>query len=188
MRYRQAFLLALFSVSSLLASEEAHGAAAEHGDPLLTSKWINFAILAGGLGYLFVKFAFPVFREQQREILASMDQASRQAEEAAARARAIDERMANLQQEVEALRQKALAEMKNEARRAEEETAAALAKVEHAAEVEIASAVKAAKQELAASAAHLALALARRKVAERLTPQAQTALVSRFTDRLETRA
>lgn len=188
MRLRNAFWLAVFSAAPLLASEEAHGGGAEHGDPLLTSKWINFAILAAGIGYLFVKNAFPAFRQQQQEILDSMDQASKQAAKVAEQARQVDARIANLNQEIEALKQKSLAEMQNEAKRMEEETTAALRKLEQGVEAEIASATKAASKELAAAAAALAVELAKKKVSERLNPAVQTALVERFTVNMEKRA
>lgn len=188
MRLRNAFWLAVYSAAPLLASEEAHGGGAEHGDPLLTSKWINFAILAGGIGYLFVKNAFPAFRQQQREILDSMNQASKQAAQVAAQAKEVDDRIANLNREIEALKQKSLVEMQNEAKRLEEETAAAMAKLEHSAETEVASAAKSAQKELAAAAAEMALALARKKVSERMNPAMQASLVDRFTTNLEKRA
>lgn len=187
MRWRNAIMLALYSIGPVFASEEAHGGG-DHGDPLLTAKVINFTILAVGLGYLFVKFAFPAFREQQQEIVDSMDQASRQAARVAEQAREVDAKIANLNREIEALQQHSLAEMQNEAKRVETETAAAIAKLEQSAEAEIASAAKAAKQDLAAAAAQMAVALARKKVAERMNPGVQAALVDRFTADLEKRA
>jgi F0F1-type ATP synthase membrane subunit b/b' len=78
--------------------------------------------------------------------------------------------------------------MQNEAKRVETETAAAIAKMERSAEAEIASAAKAAKQDLAAAVAQMAIALAQKKVAERMNPAVQAALVDRFTSDLEKRA
>jgi F0F1-type ATP synthase membrane subunit b/b' len=78
--------------------------------------------------------------------------------------------------------------MQNEAKRMETETAAAIAKLEQGAEAEIASAAKAAKQDLAAAAAQMAISLAQQKVAERMNPGVQAALVDRFTADLEKRA
>jgi F0F1-type ATP synthase membrane subunit b/b' len=177
--------LALCTAAAAWASEEAHGAGGDHGDPLLTPKLINFAILAAGLGYLFVKFAFPAFREQQQQILDSMSQASKQAEKVAEQARAVDARIANLNLEIEALRAKSLSEMRNEANRLEEETAAAMKKLELGAEAELASAAKSAKKDLAVAAAAMALELAQQKVRERMTPPVQANLVDRFTAKLE---
>lgn len=179
-------LLIIFALASvgLLAAEAEHGAGATHGDPLLTAKWINFAVLAAGLGYLFVKFAFPAFRSQQKDILTSIDKAKRQAEKAEAKAREIEARVAGLGQEVEALRAKAADELAAEGRRIEQETAAAIAKIERGAQVEIESAAKAAKQELAAAVARMALDLARQKVAAQMNPSVQASLVEGFTNGL----
>jgi F0F1-type ATP synthase membrane subunit b/b' len=78
--------------------------------------------------------------------------------------------------------------MEAEARRVEEETKAAIAKIEHGAEVEIAAALHAARQELARTASELALDLARRKVSERMNPALQAGLVDEFSQRLNERA
>jgi F0F1-type ATP synthase membrane subunit b/b' len=179
----RSLLLGLFALTSLLASEGEHGAAAS-GDPLLPYKLLNFAILATGLGYLFIKFAFPAFRGQQKSIVEGMQQAQRQAEAAEAKARAMDARIANLSQEIEELRKHAAEEMQAEVKRVEADTAAALAKLDERTAQEIAAAAKAAQKALQAHAADLALDLARQKVAARMDSATQNTLVARFVEKL----
>src|ERR1035437_3274453 len=115
--------LALFLVFACAAFAAEEGGAAKHegGDQLL-QKWVNFAILAGGIGFLAVKVGGPAFRAKKHEILDSLAEGTRRAEAAAEKAAEIDRRMAGLQDEVAALRAKANVEMAAEAERLRQET------------------------------------------------------------------
>lgn len=174
-------------------SHEAKGAEAagheggghEAGDPYLTAKWVNFAILAAGLGYLAAKVGGPALRGQQQAILDQLGAASRRAEAAAAEAAEIDRKVSGLDEEIEIIRLKSQAEMAAEVKRFEEETAQLLAKVQHASELEIASATKHATQQIKATATQLALDLAAGKLRERMSADTQNTLVSRFVKHLE---
>lgn len=164
------------------ASHEAGGH--ETGDPLLPAKWVNFTILAAGLGYLAIKVGGPALRGQQQAILDQLNSAARRAETAAAEAAEIDRKVSGLNAEIEAIRQKAQAEMDAEVKRYEEETAQLLAKVGHAAELEVASATKHATAQIKAQATALALELASQKLSQRMSSDAQGALVDRFVKHL----
>lgn len=185
-------LLLMLTGATLWAQEHAeatkegqHEAAGHEGaDPTLPAKWVNFAILAAGLGYLAIKIGGPALKGQQQQILDKMDQAARRAEAAKAQADAMDQRVSGLQTEVEAIRKKAATELAAEAGRLEKETEQLLVKVEHTAEQEIASAAKLATQHLKATAARLALDLASQKIRSRMTPGTQSVLVHRFTQHL----
>lgn len=161
-------------------------AAGDGGDPFLLKKIFNFAILAAGIGYLFMKVLGPALRSQQREIAGSLDQARLRAGQAEARAREMDARIGGLEAEVAALREKAAAEIKAEAERIGEDTAAQLARIGQNAGQEIDSAVKFARQELKAYSAALAVELAGRQIAASLDEAAQGRLVHRFTAALAT--
>lgn len=195
---RLALLTLLAAGCAWAAQEEPHEAAPhqaaarqggghESGDPQLPAKWLNFAILAGGLGFLAVKLGGPAFKAQQQGILDGLNQAARRAEAAAAESATIEAKVAGLDGDVERMRQKAQAEMVAEARRIEEETAQMLAKVELAAEQEIASAGKFAQQELKATAAALALELAEQKLRARMDSATEGRLIARFVQGLENR-
>lgn len=173
--------LVLFLIFACAAFAAEEGGAANHeGGENLAAKWVNFAILAGGIGYLAVKVGGPVFKAKKQEILDGLTEGTRRAEAAAEKSAEIDRRMAGLQDEVAAVRVKATAEMATETERLRQETAALLAKVERGAELDIASAAKSARQELKAYVADLALDLARQKVAAKMDDRTQAALVDRF--------
>jgi F0F1-type ATP synthase membrane subunit b/b' len=174
--------LAVFLVFACAAfAAEEGGAAKRHvGGDYLPQKWINFAILAGGIGFLAVKMGGPAFRAKKQGILDGLAEGTRRAEAAAEKAAEIDRHMAGLQDDVAALRAKANLEMSAEVERLRLETAELITKVGHGAELDIASAAKAARQELKVYVADLALDLARQKVAAKIDDTAQAALVDRF--------
>lgn len=152
----------------------------EHAEPPVMYKWINFAILAAGLGYVAVKSGGPALRGRAEEILDSLSAARRRSEETARKAAEMDRKMAGLQAQIEAVRQEAKQEMEREAGRIQAETAELLAKVEQHALQEIAAAGSAARKGLQVHAADLALSLARQKAQARLTPTVQDSLVDGF--------
>lgn len=163
------------------ASGEAGADGGTHsGDPYIWYKWLNFAILAGGLGYLVAKFGLPALRGQQASILKKLDEAQKKAAETERHTRAVEDKVAGLEREIEALRRRAAEEMTAEARMVEEETRRLLEKVDQQAQMEIASAVDHAKKDLRALAADLAIGLASRRLADEVAQGAQEKLVDRF--------
>lgn len=168
------------------AEAEAHGSGHGGGDPYLTAKLVNFAILAAGIGFLAVKFGGPALRGQQKAILDGIGAAAVRAEAAALEAKAIEEKISSLGSEVALLKEKAQSELAAEAIRLEKETAQSIQRLAHSAEQEVASAAKFARAELKAEAARLALELARQKVQARMSTEVQGALVDRFVANLDT--
>lgn len=153
----------------MLLQAQEHGAAAasaEHagGDNEILWKWVNFAILAAGIGYLFVKSAIPFFKDRAAGIVKDIADATKTKADAETRAAELEKRIANLSGEIDQMRADAKAELAAEGQRIQAETQAAVAKASAQAENEIASATKAAKQELSAHAAQLALDLAAGKL------------------------
>lgn len=179
---RKLCLLLAFAGLAMAAEE---GAGKKPEGNFLLEEWVNFAILAGGLGYVAVKMGGPAFRARKLEITESLEVSRRRAEAAAERAAEVDRRMAGLQADVEALRAEARVGMQAEGERIGAETAEKMVKLGQASEQEIASATKAARQEVKAAAAVLALDLARQKVVARMDEPTQSALVSRFARDLE---
>ena len=164
-------------------AQEKHAPTAEEKD-LTLWKWANFAVLAGGLGFLIAKNAGPFFRSRTEKIQEGMAEAEKLRADAEARVAAVDARLANLQADVEALRSAAAGEQAAAAERMRQETAAEMAKIRAHAEREIASAGKAARMELKRYCAELALHLAEQKIRERMTPENQDALVRSFVQNL----
>jgi len=142
--------------------------------------WINFALLAGGLGYVIKKNAGPYFAQRSLEIRKGMADAEAARAASDAKVAEVDRRLANLQTEIEALRRGAQQEAEADAERVRREAAAEVAKIQSHLAGEIASAAKSATLELRRYSADLALALAEQKIAARMSPQTQDRLVGSF--------
>lgn len=194
-------LLAIFLSSVLSFAQEhpsrenaetgaKHGEAAqeEENEPSIWWKWANFALLAGGLGYLIGKNAGPFFRTRTEEIQKGIAEAARVRQEAEARAAEIEGRLGNLQAEIESLRTKSKQEITAEGARLQAETEAQIAKIQAHAESEIASATKNASTELKVYSAQLALQIAEGQLMQRLDPGTQQALSDSFITDLRSEA
>ena len=146
---------------------------AEQGDPLIWWKWANFAILAVGLGYLIGKNVPPLFRKQAGEIQSALAEAAKIKQEAAAYAASVEARLANLQREIENLRQGAHAEMTAESERVRRETQHHLQRIREQSAQEIALMTRGAKDELRKYSAELAIGLAEQRIRSRMNPVLQ---------------
>jgi F-type H+-transporting ATPase subunit b len=184
-------LLPLLIVVLLVAAapawaKEKHEAAAE----LRTLLWksANFLILAAALVYVIRKKGVPFFAARTASIRHGLDEAARMTKEAEARYAETERRLANIGAEIEALREQARKEAAAEGERIRQELQRDMAAIQSRTEQEIASAAKAAQQELRAHAAELALSLAEGKIRERMTPEAEGALVGAMVRDLEARA
>ena len=169
------------AVPAIFAQEQPAG---EEGG-LEVWKWVNFALLVAGLGYLTGKNAGPFFAARSRKIREDMAQAEEMWKAAEARAREVDRKLSSLESEIAAFKNEAQLEAQNETRRMKLQTAAEIARIKEHAEQEIAAAGKAARLELKRYSAHLAIGLAEEKVRGRMTPGAQDALVREFVQDLE---
>ena len=143
-------------------------------------KWANFAILAGALGWLMVKYGGPFFNSRASGIREGIEEAHKVKVEAEAKAAEIERRIANLGVAIEALRKSSSDEIGAEAQRVKAETEQQLAKLQAHAEAEIASAAKTASQELKEHAANLAVKLAEGELKGRLGAPDQAGLVRHF--------
>ncbi len=172
------------------AAAGAHGAPAGHGEaehksggPAEVSvwwKWANFAILAGGLGYMIAKNAPAYFATRNEEIRKGLEEGAELQREANARTAAMEARLKNLEVEISELRAKAKSEIAREGDRVQAETAAAVAKIQAHAENEIASAAKNERAVLKTYAADLALKMAEEKLRGQLSSQADAGLIQGF--------
>lgn len=157
----------------LLAAEGGH-------DNLMLWRIVNFLILAGLLGWLIRKHAGPFFAERSESIVEDIADSRRKLAESEARAKAIDERLARLGLDIDDLKAKARTEMALEHDRIERETGARLKKVFLLAEQEMVAASKAARTELKAYTAQLAVELAEKKITSQMTPDLQRSLLGAF--------
>ena len=182
-------LMGALAVAPAWAQHEAsHGekaaenAEAEEASPLWS--WLNFALLAGGLGWIFRKNALPYFAARAVGIRKGMLEADDERAEAERRIAAVEARLAHLQADVHALRSEALAEEKAEHERARRETATELEKIRRRAEQEIEAAAKTARMELKRHSVALAMDLAQQKVRARMNAATQDALFRGFVHKL----
>lgn len=143
-------------------------------------KWLNFLILAGGLGYLIGKNAGPFFAGRSASIRKDLEESLRQSREAEARVAEVDRRLATLESQIANLRTESEKELRAGAERISRQTADDLAKIQAHAAQEMASAGKQARSELKRYSAELAMGLAEQKVRARMTPGTQDALVDSF--------
>jgi F-type H+-transporting ATPase subunit b len=150
-------------------------------------KWINFAIVAGGVIWLFAKVLPPVFRGRAETISSAIAKATAAKNEADALLRDAERKLANMEKEVAELRETAQRESAAEIERLMAATHSDEEKIAVAAKTEIAAAERAARQELKALAANLAVDGAQTQLAAQLTPQVQESLVSEFMKSLEAR-
>jgi F-type H+-transporting ATPase subunit b len=175
----------LFAAVSLQAAEESGNAATERATEIF--KWINFAIVAGLILWLCLKKA-PVFFSGRASAISSAITIATAAKAAAdAQLRQAETRLANLQKEVAELRASAEREATAEVARLRATTQTDAQKIAAAAKAEIEAAERAARLELKALAANLAVDGAESLLVKQLTPQAQESLISSFVKSLEGR-
>jgi F-type H+-transporting ATPase subunit b len=179
------FFVLLFTVASVHAAEEGSNAANENAAQMF--KWINFAVLVVVLWLFFQKIAIPYFRRNAEAIGSAIAKSTAAKAEADRQLREAETKLASLEQEVKQLRVTAVGEAKAEAERIRNGTQSDIAKIGVAAKAEIAAAERAARLELKAIAANLAVDGAESLLAKQLTPQAQESLVANFVETLEGR-
>jgi F-type H+-transporting ATPase subunit b len=159
----------------------------ERGDPWIWWKWANFLILAAGLGYLISKHAPPYFATRSKEIEQSLLEAAKAKQDAEARAASIDKRLADLDREIESLRQAARAETAAEGERLRSEAERHLQRIQQQAGQEIELMINGARHDLRKYAALLALDLAEQRIHSRLTKDVQEELMDGFLQDLRMR-
>lgn len=172
-----ATLFVFVSVASVHAAEGGNDANT-HANELF--KWINFALVALGLIWLFGKVLPPIFRKHSDEIGAAIKKATEVRIEADRQLKEAEQKLAKLEHEIAQVRTIAQREAAAEAERIRNATLSDAEKIEAAAAAEIEAAERAARLELKALAANLAVDNAESLLAKQLTPQAQEALVSAF--------
>jgi F0F1-type ATP synthase membrane subunit b/b' len=187
-RLLRATLLAGFLTAipvAYLHAQETTPAKEEPVDENLTWKWINFAILAAGLGYLIVKTLPPYFRSRTIDIQKGIAEAQAQKADAEKRAAQMEARLAALGTEIEKFRAEARAEMEQEGKRITEETERQMKRLEQQVQVEIETAAKNARRELKTYAAKLSLDLAEQRIRTRLDQSTEAGLIDDFVKDLE---
>ncbi len=173
-----------FAAVSAHAAAEG-GAASERANEIF--KWINFAIVAGLIGWVFLKLTPPFFRKNAETISSAITKATAAKAEGDRQLREAEEKLAHLPQEVAQLRATAQREASAEAERIRNITQSDMQKIGLAGKAEIEAAERAARLELKVIAANLAVDGAESLLTKQLTPQVQESLVAAFVKSLEGR-
>jgi len=180
-----ALLVLLFAAISAHAAEEGGNTTTERANEIF--KWINFAIVAGLIAWVFLKLTPPFFRKNAENINAAITKATAAKAEADRQLREAEQKLARLEQEVAQLRAMAQREDAAEAERLRAITQNDIQKVGLAGKAEIEAAERAARLELKAIGANLAVDGAESLLVKELTPKAQESLVAAFVKSLEGR-
>ena len=174
----------VFAAPWVVRADEKSAAAGSESGSTKAWEWANFALLAGGLGYIIKKQAGPAYQARGRHIRKAMLEAEEIKKDADCRAAEVEQRVAGLAAEIAALRDEAQREEQAEYTRSAQRVAAEVAKVQARAEEEIAAAGKGAAAELKRHAAELALGLAEQKIRARMTAETEDRLVRGFLEKL----
>ncbi len=151
------FFTLFFAAVNARAAEEGAEAKAKQEHAAEIFKWINFAIVAGVLGYVFLKITPPKFRQHAADISSAITKATAARAEADKQLKDAEGKLARLQQEVAQLRATGELDAKAESERIRNATQSDAAKIGVAAKAEIEAAERAARLELKAIAANLAV-------------------------------
>lgn len=178
-------VVSFFAILRVHAAEEGGGSTTEKTGEIF--KWINFAIVAAALIWLFAKKLPVWFRGNADKISSAITKATAAKEEAERQVRDAEAKLANLKQEIAALQATAKQEAAEEGERIQAMAQSDAKKVGIAAQAEIEAAERAARLELKALAASLAVDGAESLLAKQLTPAAQESLVDTFVKSLDGR-
>jgi F-type H+-transporting ATPase subunit b len=162
------------------AAEEGEG----HGHETLF-RWINFALLAGGLFFLLRKPLGAFFSERSASIRKGLDEGRKALEASQAQLKAVEEKLQHLHEEILEFKLAAAREMGEEHERMRQATAQEADKMLQAARTQMDTATKAAQLELRHYTARLAVELAEELIRQRLDDAGRRRLVSQFLAKLE---
>ena len=174
----------LFLVLSAQA-EEAGSASQQSAENLF--KWINFALVAGVIVWLCLKKGPGFFGRRADVISAEIQKSTEAKKQADQQLHDAETKLRNLEKEVADLRASAQRESEAEADRLHALTATDEQKIAEAGKAEVDAAERAARLELKALAANLAVSGAESLLVKQLTPAAQEALINNFVKTLDGR-
>jgi F-type H+-transporting ATPase subunit b len=143
-------------------------------------RWLNFVLVFGGGGYLLARKAPAVFRARAEAIASRIAEANRLREEAERRLHEAGEKLRNLEQEVAQLRAAARQDAAAEAERIRALARDEAQKIAGAAQFEVEATERAARIELRAAAARLAVERAEALLRRQMTAQAEAGLFQNF--------
>ena len=178
-------LFSMLFVALSAQAEEAGSASQQSAENLF--KWINFALVAGVIVWLCLKKGPGFFGRRADVISADIQESTEAKKQADQQLRDGETKLQNLEKEVADLRASAQRESAAEADRIRNLTVTDEQKIAEAGKTEVLAAERAARLELKALAANLAVNGAESLLVKQLTPAAQEALINNFVKTLEGR-
>jgi len=178
-------LFSVFFVALSAHAEEAGSASQQSAENLF--KWINFALVAGVIVWLCLKKGPEFFGRRADVISADIQKSTEAKKQADLQLRDAETKLQDLEKEVADLRASAQRESAAEADRIRNLTVTDEQKIAEAGKTEVHAAERAARLELKALAANLAVNGAESLLVKQLTPAAQEALINNFVKTLEGR-
>lgn len=184
--WRRALLFFTSSVAIFcLATLPALAAEAAEQDPAnsttgLIFRWLNFFIVFGGAGYLIAKHGGAFFRGNAKAIASSITEAQAAKAEADRELRETEAKIARLDQEIAELRELARQDSATEAERLRVSGQAEIQKIIIAAHGELGASERAARQELQALAAAMAVERAGAIVRSRMNTEVRARIFHSF--------
>lgn len=179
--------LTLASVAHAQAAQQEGSTPAESSPAGTVFKWIHFVIVAALAYWVFAKLLPPFVRRNADKISSAISKAAAAKAEAERQLKEAAEKMTHLEQEVLRFREQAKQDAAAEWDRLRHMTQTDLEKVGIAAKAEIEAAERAARVELKALAAKLAVDRAESLIASRLTPALQENMINNFVHSLQER-
>jgi F-type H+-transporting ATPase subunit b len=184
---RIAALLVVVLLFVALGARAEEGASGSQQSAENLFKWINFALVAGFIIWLCLKKGPRYFGRRADEISSAIQKSTEAKEQADRQLRESETKLQNLEQEIAELRASGQRESAAEAERIRNVTQSDAQKIDAAAKAEVAAAERAARLELKALAANLAVNGAESLLAKQLTPAAQESLINNFVKSLDGR-
>jgi len=173
----------------LLAAAPPAGKAEESGSSHeLLFEIINFALLAGLLGYLYRKRGRAFFNERSDTIRKSLEEGRQALDRSQAKLADAEKKLAGLQEEVRALKQRAEVEIANEQERMRQAAEDEAHRIEEFAKARILAATNSAKLELKDYVVEHALEQARSRIQQRMDEESRKKLVGYFLADLNSKA
>jgi F-type H+-transporting ATPase subunit b len=182
-------LAGLFTPLVTRAQGTETAAKEEHSEPPheLLYKIINFAILAGGLGYLLRKPLAEFFSSRSASIRKDLDEGRKALEASQAQLKVVEEKLKGLEAEIAAFKATALREMEADRQRLKQAGEEEAARILESARNQTAVAVRAAKLELKRYAAQKSVTLAEELIRTRLDDSGRHRLVNQFVATIESK-
>jgi F0F1-type ATP synthase membrane subunit b/b' len=175
-------VLLLLTAGSAFAQE---GESPENSTLGSVFRWLNFAIVFGGIVYAAVKIGGPAFRKRADQISTSIGEAARAREAAEQQRRETQTKLANLDKEIAEMRAAAKRDAAAEAQRLRDLARSEAEKIERVAQAEMAAAERASRLELKALAARLAIGHAEVLLRDGFSSKTDFELVDTFAKELQ---